>query len=417
MKNKTFIVHILSLYMRNEFDGITKLRKGIQIILLSSILTVLMLIGVATIITPLQSLLIFGTIFSNSTEVLNSSSESLTSLISSIFSIPSIISSIEAIAIVFLGNTFLSAYGYIYLRKGFNILGDLGRNKKNGNVGVLLILISLGIISLGGLFTAISTIDYLSSINSLISSLPFSLADLLSDPLSALLDILKSAQDLSELSNGLSQIEGGLGLTGFGLFIQAIGYLLIGLQFMKLGKEYNEDKIRKGGILVIVVSLLTLLTAFSLNPSGIGVVIAIVMFASIFSIIAFILIYKSLNRMKSMSAFTLPSFQQTYQSLPVTQQPLTQIYQVGQGIIRGDGTAYITLYSSTQATIITTRVEGIALNITMMNPVILQPGQNPIIIKFDNVFQLIPGNSYTILFTLMIGMNKIEVKAMATYYS
>ena len=62
------------------------------------------------------------------------------------------------------------------------------------------------------------------------------------------------------------------------------------------------------------------------------------------------------------------------------------------------------------------RVDGTTLNAIMVNPVILQPGQNSIVIKFNNVSQLTPGTSYIITLTLNVGGNLTEVKAVATYY-
>ena len=61
------------------------------------------------------------------------------------------------------------------------------------------------------------------------------------------------------------------------------------------------------------------------------------------------------------------------------------------------------------------KVEGVTINAVMVNVVILQPGQNSIVIKFDNVSQLAPGTSYLITLSLKVGEKLIEVKAVATY--
>lgn len=81
-------------------------------------------------------------------------------------------------------------------------------------------------------------------------------------------------------------------------------------------------------------------------------------------------------------------------------QPGLQIYQVGQGEIKSDGSAFIAF---TPAIITSARVEGTASRAIMINPTVLRSGVNTITVKFDNISQLILGSYYVITIGLKVG--------------
>ena len=204
----------------------------------------------------------------------------------------------------------------------------------------------------------------------------------------------------------LNLIGAILAIVIIGIFIMALGEvlviianILIGVGFYKVGDIYNESTTKIGGILAAI-------------PIG------------IVSFIGLILVYIGLGKIKPMGT-VMPPVQPGYPpysinpmgpSMPQTQPNYPQqIYQVGQGIIRGNGYAQISLYSSSQATILSARIEGTTLSSVYVNPVVLQPGQNELTIQFSNVSSLTPGSNYLITLVVNIGGNVSEVKAVAVY--
>ena len=175
----------------------------------------------------------------------------------------------------------------------------------------------------------------------------------------------------------------GLGLLVLGGIIGVVSSILIGVGFYKVGEIYNESTTKIGGILAAI-------------PIG------------IISFVGYIIVYVGLGKIKPM-----PTIQP---QIPLSQPSYPpQIYQVGQGIIRGDGNARVSLYSATQATVLSARIEGTTLASANINPAVLQPGQNEITIKFDNVSSLTPGGSYMITIVVNVGGNISEIKANAIY--
>ncbi|QGA54032.1 DUF973 family protein [Sulfolobus sp. E5-1-F] len=169
----------------------------------------------------------------------------------------------------------------------------------------------------------------------------------------------------------------GLPILVLGEIIALIGGILIGIGFYRVGEIYNEGLVKIGGILIAIpIDLL--------------------------NFIGFILVYVGLGRVRP--------------SPMVTQQPLVpQVYQVGQGIIRNNGYAYITLYSSSPASVISAKIEGANIMSSAINPTVLQIGNNEVTIFFGNVQSLAPNTTYIITLTLNIGGNIINISTAAVY--
>jgi len=191
----------------------------------------------------------------------------------------------------------------------------------------------------------------------------------------------------------------GVFIVYLGEVLLIIADILIGVGFYKVGEIYNESTTKIGGILAAI-------------PIG------------IVSFIGLILVYVGLGKIRPMGT-VIPPAQLGYPPsninpmgapMPQTQPNYpSQIYQVGQGIIRGNGYAQVSLYSSTQATVLSARIEGTGLSSVNVNPVVLQPGQNEVTIWFSNVSLLTPGSNYIVTLVVSIGGNMSEVKATAVY--
>lgn len=151
-----------------------------------------------------------------------------------------------------------------------------------------------------------------------------------------------------------------------------IAYLLIGIDIFNLGKFYNNDMLKIGGILIIIPFI---------------------------SFIGWILTYVSvdevINKLRG----------GTY----VPQQ--FQVYQVGQGIIRLDGTANLTLFSSINVNVVSASIDNTPYTTTNIIPNVLNVGNNFITMKFAGVTGLIPGNNYYLTIYLS---NGTSIKAVLT---
>jgi len=180
-----------------------------------------------------------------------------------------------------------------------------------------------------------------------------------------------------------------LGIIVFSVFelvsiiIGFISSILIGIGFYKLGGIYDESLVKIGGILVIFIPLI----GYILTYYGLGKISYITGHSSLRNIIT--------------RTITLPS------------QP--QIYQVGQGIIRDNGAARITLYSPTQATILSAKIDGTKLTSVNISPNVLQPGHTDVTIQFNDISSLIPYTIYDITLTVNMGGKTTEIKANASY--
>ena len=183
---------------------------------------------------------------------------------------------------------------------------------------------------------------------------------------------------------------GGVFAVIFGAIVEIVSNILIGIGFYKVGEIYNEGITKIGGILVAIP-------------------------VNIISFIGYILVYIGLGKIKPITTLTTLA-QPGSTQMPLPQPTLPpQIYQVGQGIIRGDGYAQISLYSNTQATVLSARIDGTLLASVNINPVVLQSGDNEITIKFDNVSSLTPGTTYLITLVVNVGGNIREIKTAAVY--
>lgn len=180
-------------------------------------------------------------------------------------------------------------------------------------------------------------------------------------------------------------------LIGFSIVVLAgflilIGGILIGAGFYKVGEIYNEGLVRIGGIFIAIPFSLFNFIGFIWAYIGLG----------------FILAYIGLGKVKPLATATQQSFG-------------PQVYQVGQGTIKNNGYAYITLYSSTPASIVSARIEGVNIMPISISPNVLQIGNNQVTMFFGNLQSLIPNRPYTITFTINIGGNIINISTTAIY--
>ncbi|MCH4816321.1 MAG: DUF973 family protein [Saccharolobus sp.] len=169
----------------------------------------------------------------------------------------------------------------------------------------------------------------------------------------------------------------GVPILILGEIIALIGGILIGIGFYRVGELYNEGLVKIGGILIIIP-------------------------IDILNFVGFILAYVGLGRVRP-----LPT--------PTQQPSVPQVYQVGQGTIRNDGYAYVTLYSSTPANIISAKIEGANIMSSAINPTVLQIGNNEVAIFFGNIQSLAPNTTYIITLTINIGGNIINISTAAVY--
>ena len=202
-----------------------------------------------------------------------------------------------------------------------------------------------------------------------------------------LIGIVLSFTSLSSLVVPLLSIftSSLIGLAGN--IIIFIGNVLIGIGFYNLGKEYNEGKTKIGGILLIF-----------------------------FPPLGYILTYLGLGKIgQVVTQSSLDWKKATGKGVVITLSSQPQIYQVGQGIIKSNGAATITLYSPTQATILSARIEGTKITSVNINPIVLQPGHNNVTIQFNDVSSLVPYTNYNIILVVNIGGKIAEVRATASY--
>ena len=248
--------------------------------------------------------------------------------------------------------------GLLNIRSGFGILKNLGRDVGIGYTGATLYFIALILVVLGILLILL----------------------------------------------------GGRVVALIGGIVAIVSDILVGIGFYKLGGIYNEGTTKIGGILVAI-------------PVIWGMILLAIPVLFV-SFIGYILVYIGLGKIKPMAMVALPaqpgyapnSINPMCTPMPPTQPNYPpQIYQEGQGIIRGNGYAQVSLYSTTQATILSARIEGTTLSSVNINPVVLQPGQNEVTIQFGNVSSLTPSTTYLITLVVNIGENMSEVKATAVY--
>lgn len=162
-----------------------------------------------------------------------------------------------------------------------------------------------------------------------------------------------------------------------GVLIIFISYLFIGLSVYNLGVFYNNDFMKIGGILIII---------------------------PVINFIGWILTYvgsdDTIRKIQGIQPFNFPAYQ--------------PIYQVGNGILRLDGTCFFSLYSPIQGVQITSAIlQELNFSATDIQPNILIQGVNNISIKFQILGSGIVGKLYTVVVTLSNGQ-VIPVKVALT---
>ncbi|GGT92351.1 hypothetical protein GCM10007116_07590 [Sulfodiicoccus acidiphilus] len=134
--------------------------------------------------------------------------------------------------------------------------------------------------------------------------------------------------------------------------LDLIGVILVGLALYFVGEKYNNGTTKVGGILTAI-------------PIG------------FISFIGFIVSYVGLgNILYQVPASLTPQ-------TPQVQQP-AQVYQVGQGSLRGN-VATLTLYSNLPIGLTSATIEGLASTAVAIQPSSLKPGENRVEITFSYV--------------------------------
>ncbi|WP_373469193.1 DUF973 family protein [Acidianus infernus] len=144
--------------------------------------------------------------------------------------------------------------------------------------------------------------------------------------------------------------------------LELIGGIMLGLGFYNLGKGLNNSTIETAGILIIIGGIIDLLISIG----------------GLLDFIAFILIYTSINNILSKGI------------------PFVQTFSQMLGVIKGNGYAYLNVYSNVEGTIISARIEGTAITSTFITPNKLSIGNNSITVNFGNVQGLIPYSNYIV---------------------
>ncbi|QIW23943.1 DUF973 family protein [Sulfolobus sp. S-194] len=194
----------------------------------------------------------------------------------------------------------------------------------------------------------------------------------------------------------LSIVFIGIPILFIGAILALVGQILLGIGFYRIGEIYNTGLVKVGGILV-VLSIITDLLGF----------------------IGYILVYVGLGKIVNNLPISTSAPMQTYYP-PATPMPqlgpqALQVYQVGQGVLRSDGYAQFTLYTTTQTTIVSASIEGTNLQATYINPIILQAGNNNITAYFGNISNLTPGVTYMINLAINAQGNMMNIKVVVVY--
>ncbi|QXJ34971.1 DUF973 family protein [Saccharolobus shibatae] len=303
---------------QSEKEGIRRLRLGLLVLIIVSLLSLVSLFR--GLVTPSPS------VSPNVTALNNTNPQQLLSQIAS----REIVQIEEALILTSIIGV-VNIIGMIVLRGGFNVLSKVvSDNIGIGSTGSILYIISfpLGIIGEVILFYSFLSLNF----STIFIGLPFSFLELI---------------------------------------LLLIGSILLGIGVYRVGREYNNTLVKVGGILIAIIIL---------------------------AFIGAILSYIGLGEVK-----------------PISESQNVQIYPVGQGVIRRDGSAKIVIYSSTTATIFSAKIEGTKLFTFKVNPVNLQPGNNEITIQFDDVSSLVENSTYVITLIVDVGGNSIPINVNAIY--
>lgn len=358
--------------MDDDLEGIGKLRIGALYLALAEL--VIMIILSPLMPSPIQKTILH--------------------LYTSVFQQPSSIADVKIIVeIVFLSVISPAIMGYFYMMSGFKILAVLDRISWKGFLAVKNLFLALFLLVISGIF--LTSIFLFVKDHQEYSTNPFLIAGL-----------------------GISSL---IGLAG--IIIQLSGTYALGKALTEVGEKYREGVSKAGGriirastILSFFIPIVTYAYAFSSQREQ---DLRFLLIVPYLFLLGFILVYLGLRRVHGPPPQQVQPKQQARQ--PVTQQtpfalqtqPVPQIYQVGQGTIRGNGIADISLYSNVQAVVLSARIEGTTF--ASANQVVLQPGTNSFSIKFNNIPQLVPGNTYLITLVINVGGNIMELKATAVY--
>ncbi len=174
-----------------------------------------------------------------------------------------------------------------------------------------------------------------------------------------------------------------------GAIFAIIGEIFVGIGLYNTGSAYNVDLLKIGGILVAII-----ITAF------IGYILAYISLGDI------------INKFRSgqLQSQGFPSYP------PINPQGIpgqpTNIYQIGTGSLKGDGTAYLTIYSPTTIQMVSAEIVNAQLMSSSISPPSLVPGNNNIRISFGQITSLTPNMTYTIRITLLNGQT---IDTIVTY--
>lgn len=206
---------------------------------------------------------------------------------------------------------------------------------------------------------------------------------------------------------GLSLILIGLFLLPVAAILELIGDILIGLGIYRVGSYYNNSLTKIGGILIMTL---------------------------IIDFIGYILAYVGLGEIIRSGGVPIQQYPQPYYQQPYPQQPYQpypQPYQqqptmpsqapsqVGQGIIRNNGYAQVTLYSPTQASITSAFLiaGGSQIPAISITPSSLFAGNNEVTFYFgNNIPPLQSGQNYQIVINLNTQSGTVtQIVANVTY--
>jgi len=154
-------------------------------------------------------------------------------------------------------------------------------------------------------------------------------------------------------------------ITSFAEIIIIIGEIILGIGTYLVGSYFNNSNTKIGGILMAIPLIILPLIGFILSYIGLGEIV---------------------------------------QANPIQYQPnQVSLYQVGMGILRNND-VYVTIFSSSQIPIISAEIQGTTYVAKRIDPQILFPGNNNVMISFD---QLIISKSFNIILKLSNGQSLI----------
>jgi len=248
------------------------------------------------------------------------------------------------------------------LRTAFQSFAITGKDVNNGFTGLKILPFGILISFIGGILVVIGAIASIFSASSL----------------------------------ALAGVGGVLAFLG--AIVTFIGYLLIGITIFNLGGIYSSDMMKIGGILIII--------------PGISFVGWILTYISIDDIVRRLTYGPSSGYPPSTYPPTGTSQYPPYNPQPAYgSQPVpnvfpasTDVYQIGIGQINQNGEAKVTLMANRYGLSITSAsIENSTMYTTQVYPSTLNQGQNEVTIRFPQLINLVPGNTYNVLLYLSNG--------------